>query len=102
MTRGSRLAKIVGWMALGQLALILVLWINTTLWLGSYVDSICVEGKLSAEQASLINGLEWGKCPKYRQRQNKRGSIDSCQVEVRDRVITRECSEAMKSLWARR
>ena len=53
-------------------------------------DRMCVEGRLSAEQVAAINALPWEKCPQYRD--------GECRAEVNDRVVARECSEALRSL----
>ena len=52
--------------------------------IGPAFDKTCVEGRLSAEQAEAVNGLEWRKCPSYR---------EECLAEANDRVIKRKCSE---------
>lgn len=75
------------WMLIGQLVLVLFIYVNISLWAGSYIDSICVEGRLSDAQAVSINAEKWDKCPNYRMRENGK-----CEAEIRDRVVKHYCS----------
>jgi hypothetical protein len=68
-----------------------ILWAGVMMS-GGYFDSICVEGRLSAEQAEVLNQMDWEKCPSYRQ-----GS--GCLAEAGDRVIIRECSELSRKFF---
>jgi hypothetical protein len=77
---------------LGQLGLLLFIWINIVLWGGRYFDQSCIEGRVSAEQAEVLNGKEWGKCPFYR---------SPCVAEENDRVLKHQCSEFSRHLFLR-
>lgn len=90
-----------GYIFLGGLLTVGFLIANLTLWGGEYIDSICVEGRLSAEQGALLAGTEWSKCPGYRQRQTGLGPTEACVVEERDRVVAHECSDFMRSISGR-
>ena len=74
---------------------------NLVLWGGEYIDSICVEGRLSDAQGELLVGTEWSKCPGYRQRQTGLGPTEACVVDERDRVVAHECSDFMRSISLR-
>ncbi len=63
---------------------------------GSWIDSICVEGKLSQVQVEALNSLEWEKCPGYRKRAN-----GGCTAEINDRVVIRECSQFSRAFFLR-
>ena len=58
---------------------------------GDTIDKTCIEGRLSEDQANVINQLEWGKCPGYRN--------GVCRAEEGDRVLVRECSELSKKVF---
>lgn len=60
---------------------------------GPYIDSICVEGRLSTEQAEAINHFAWKKCPKYRD--------GVCRAKKKDRILLRECSEFSRKILFR-
>ena len=68
---------------------LVLLW-ATIVALGSSIDGVCVEGRLSVAQAEALNSLPWGKCPGYRN--------GNCKAEERDRVLVGECSEFSKTL----
>ena len=69
---------------------ILVLWLGIVL-AGRQIDILCIEGRVSAEQAEAVNSTPWSKCPKYRN--------GDCRVEEGDRILVRECSELSKSIF---
>lgn len=69
---------------------LLLLW-ATIMFTGGWFDSLCVEGRLSAEQAEALNQMDWEKCPGYRQ--------DVCLAEAGDRVVVRECSELSRKVF---
>jgi hypothetical protein len=69
---------------------IFILWASI-MTLGGWFDSICVEGRLSEEQANALNEMDWEKCPSYR-----RGA---CLAEAGDRIIIRECSELSRKVF---
>jgi hypothetical protein len=79
------------WMIVGQLGLLLFIWFNIVLWGGSYFDSICVEGRLSTEQAETLNNVQWGKCPTYRN--------GDCEAEENDRILKHYCSSFLRDLF---
>ena len=58
---------------------------------GPHFDEVCVEGVIGPEQVKALEGVEWGHCPSYRN--------EACRVEVEDRVIIGECSEASRSVF---
>ena len=62
-------------------------------YIGPHFDEVCVEGKIGPEQVKALEGVPWGHCPSYRH--------GECRVNVDDRVIIMECSEASRStfLW---
>ena len=60
---------------------------------GPYLDSICVEGRISRKQAAAINANGWNKCPKYRN--------GNCQAEKKDRILIWECSELSRKILLR-
>ena len=70
---------------------LLIIWAVITFYLGSAVDEVCVEGRLSAEQARVLSSMEWGHCPSYRN--------GNCVAEENDRVWVGQCSEFSKFLW---
>jgi len=80
-------------MSFGGLALLLFVWLNVVLWGGAYFDNVCIEGRLSAEQAEAINSEEWGKCPSYRD--------GDCKAEEKDRVLKHFCSKFSRKLTVR-
>ena len=84
------------WMIVGQVALIVFVYLNVSLWAGQYVDSKCVEGRLSQAQAEAVSALEWKKCPRYRIRQNGK-----CEAKKGYRVLVSDCSKKMRS-WTGR
>lgn len=67
-----------------------LLWVGVCS-IGSYFDSICVEGKLTEAQAVAVNSLTWEKCPGYRH--------GGCEAQVDDRVFVRECSELSRKVF---
>ena len=71
--------------------LLALVWVVITLGVGSEFDRICIEGRLSSEQAVMLNASDWGRCPNYRD--------NMCEAEERDRVLAGECSEFFKFLW---
>ena len=73
------------------LIMLAVLWVGISFYIGGKFDEICIEGRLSSEQAEVINLLHWGKCPKYRH--------DECMAEAGDRVLVGECSKFFKTIW---
>ena len=75
---------------LGQLGLLLFIWLNVVLWGGRVFDRNCIEGRVSTQQAESINKAEWGKCPFYRR---------PCAAEENDRVLKRQCSEFSRNLF---
>jgi len=56
--------------------------------LSSWIDSLCIEGRLSHEQSMAINSQPWDKCPDYNE--------GHCEADEEDRVFRRECSEVSK------
>ena len=76
------------WIIIGQLGLLLFIWLNIVLWGGRYFDSVCIEGRLSGEQAETINSAEWGKCPSL-----------NCEAEKNDRVLRYACSAFSRNLF---
>lgn len=70
---------------------LVLIWVTITLGAGFEFDKVCIEGRLSAEQAVVINATDWGWCPPDRN--------DECEAAERDRVFTGECSEFFKFLW---
>ncbi len=76
------------WIIIGQFGLLLFIWLSIVLWGGRYFDSVCIEGRLSGEQAEVINHAEWGKCPRAR-----------CEVEKNDRVLKHYCSSFTRNLF---
>lgn len=84
------------WIVVGQVILVMFVYLNVALWAGQYVDAVCVEGRLSRTQAEAVTALEWKKCPKYRVRQS-----GGCRAEKGDRVIVRECSRFMRRFTGR-
>ena len=83
-------------MIVGQVVLISFVYINVALWAGQYIDSKCVEGRLSQAQAEAVSVLEWKKCPRYRIRQNGK-----CEAKKNYRVVVDDCSKKMRS-WTGR
>lgn len=79
------------WMLLGQLSLLLFVWLNIVLWGGKHFDSVCVEGRLSQLQADIINNEQWGKCPRHRN--------DQCEAEKSDRILKHYCSSFSRNLF---
>ncbi|KKM13264.1 hypothetical protein LCGC14_1718040 [marine sediment metagenome] len=69
-----------------------LIWVVITLGVGYEFDKICIEGRLSAEQAVMINDTAWGWCPV-----NRLGML--CEAAEGDRVLAGECSEFFKFLW---
>jgi hypothetical protein len=78
-------------MIVGQLGLLLFVWLNIVLWGGRYFDSICVEGRLGVEQAETLNNIQWGKCPTYRN--------GNCKAEKNDRVLKHYCSSFSRNMF---
>ncbi len=60
---------------------------------GPYIDSICTEGRISSNQAAIINLREWNKCPSYRN--------NNCAAREGDRILRRECAEFSRKLLFR-
>ncbi len=71
--------------------LLALVWAFTALYGGRKSDKLCVEGRLSAAQARIINSMEWEHCPNYRN--------GECRAEKNDRVMVGQCSETLKFLW---
>ncbi len=71
--------------------LLVLVWAFVALYGGHKSDELCVEGRLSAAQARVINSMEWEHCPNYRN--------GECRAEKNDRVMAGQCSEFMKFLW---
>ena len=71
------------------IVIILLLLLGTYL-IGPIFDKICIEGRLSQEQAKAINELKWEKCPSYRK---------ECRAELNDRIIKRKCSEFSRRIF---
>lgn len=71
--------------------LLALAWTAITLGVGAEFDRVCVEGRLSAEQARALNAGTWGHCPSYRD--------EDCVAKEKDRVFVGECSEFFKFLW---
>jgi hypothetical protein len=69
-----------------------LLWLSIVL-LGPKIDEICVEGRLSAEQAEAVTSLKWNKCPKYR--------VNGCKVEEDDRILAASCSKFSRMIFLR-
>jgi len=78
------------WIIIRQFGLLLFIWLNIVLWGGRYFDSVCIEGRLSAEQAETINNEQWGKCPSL---------YGNCEAEENDRVLRYACSEFSRNLF---
>jgi len=70
---------------------LVLIWAAITLGVGAEFDKICIEGRISAEQAVMLNATDWGRCPNYRD--------GECEAAERDRVLSGECSEFFKFLW---
>jgi hypothetical protein len=81
------------WIIVGQFGLVLFVWLNIVLWGGRYFDSVCIEGRLSAEQAETVNLTEWGKCPKAQR------EATGCEAEKNDRVLKHFCSSFSRNLF---
>jgi len=79
--------RILKWIIIGQLGLLLFVWLNVVLWGGRYFDSVCIEGRLSAEQATAISSAEWSKCS------------GDCQAEKNDRVLKHYCSSFSRNFF---
>ena len=79
------------WMVVGQFGLLFIIWLNVVLWGGRHFDSICIEGKLSMEQVEILNNVQWGKCPVYRN--------GDCEAEENDRVLKHYCSSFLRNLF---
>ena len=75
------------WMFFGQLALLLFVWLNIVLWGGRYFDSICIEGRLSVDQANIVSSAEWNKC------------VGDCTAEENDRVLKHHCSSFSRNFF---
>ncbi len=75
------------WIIIGQLGLLLFIWLNIVLWGGRYFDSVCIEGRLSVEQAEIINSVKWDKCS------------GDCQAEKNDRVLKHYCSSFSRNFF---
>jgi len=67
------------------------IWLAISIVVGDKFDEVCVEGQISAEQAEVINNLEWKRCPTYRN--------GTCVAEAGDRVLVGQCSEFFKFVW---
>jgi len=74
------------------LIILVVVWVSISFYIGGKFDEICIEGRLSSEQAHVVNLLHWGRCPTYRD--------GECVAEANDRVLVGECSEFFKTLWS--
>jgi hypothetical protein len=70
---------------------LLLTWATIAFFVGPKFDEVCIEGRLSSEQAEVVNLLHWGKCPNYRD--------GECTAEANDRVLVKECSNFFKILW---
>ena len=80
------------WRWFKPVAFVLVaVWLFISTYMGGKFDEICVEGRLSAEQARVLSEMEWGHCPSYRN--------GNCVAEANDRVFVGQCSEFTKFLW---
>ena len=79
------------WMLVGQLGLLLFIWLNIVLWGGRYFDSVCVEGRLSVEQVEALNNVQWGMCPTFRN--------GVCEAETNDRILKHYCSSFTRNLF---
>jgi hypothetical protein len=66
---------------------LLFVWLNIVLWGGRYFDSVCIEGRLSAEQAATLSGAEWNKC------------LGNCTAEKNDRVLKHYCSSFSRNFF---
>ena len=75
------------WIIIGQLGLLLFVWLTIVLWGGRYFDSVCIEGRLGAEQAETINRGEWDNC------------LGNCEAEENDRVLKHYCSSFSRNLF---
>ena len=74
-----------------SLLFLVLVWAFITYYADSRFDAICIEGRLSAEQAEVINDMEWGHCPSYRH--------GKCEAKENHRVFVGQCSEFTKFLW---
>lgn len=74
------------------LIFLVLIWAIITFGAGQEFDKICIEGRLSAEQAAVINDVDWGYCPV-----NRLGML--CKAAENDRVFIGQCSEFFKFLW---
>jgi hypothetical protein len=63
---------------------------NLVFFGGRHFDRVCIEGRISEAQAEAINELPWKKC-----------AGGTCEADLNDRVIARECSEFLRK-WALR
>ena len=79
------------WMLLGQLGLVLFVWLNIVLWGGKYFDSVCVEGQLSLQQAEAINNIQWENVRCIRN--------GDCEAEKNDRVLKHYCSSFSRNFF---
>jgi hypothetical protein len=69
------------------------------------VESLCIKGRLSAEQATAVNAREWNRTPGYCAGQTyddksgdpQEGQSD-CQAREFDRVLAADCSNFGKVL----
>ena len=75
------------WMFFGQLGLVLFVWLNIVLWGGRYFDSVCIEGRLSVDQANIVSSAEWNKC------------LGDCKAEENDRVLKHYCSSFSRNFF---
>jgi hypothetical protein len=75
------------WILIGQAGLLLFVWLNIVLWGGRYFDSVCIEGRLSADQANIITVSKWNKC------------TGDCVAEENDRVLKHYCSSFSRNFF---
>ena len=62
---------------------------------GDAIDKLCIKGRISAEQAKLLSQTKWQHTPTYCTSRNGRSD---CEPNEYDRVLSANCSEALKSL----
>jgi len=84
------------WLRTGRLLkaailLLFLMWAAITVYVGAVFDETCIEGRISAEQATMLNATDWERCPKYR--------MGECKAAKNDRVLVGQCSEFFKFLW---
>ena len=72
-------------------------------------DRLCIKGRLSQQQADVVNALPWNNVPGYcseetlgeeigKPREDQRTGRVPCRVEAEDRILASQCSEFLKRL----